>query len=142
MTYCPPWLGVIRSDLARNITNLQSKPSRCLPGSTTSLTGFPGWFSKFLLWAFMYPTPQGAITQLWAGTSPDTANLNGAVSTYSLPVPNGAHTVRCSILAHGRGLASLAATTQSLGENSGFGSKSRWQISDCLQLGRVRITLS
>jgi len=121
---------MIRSELARNLVDLQSKPSNYLPGSTTLLTSSPASFSKFVLWAVMYPAPQGALTQLWAGTSPDTANLNGAVRTYPLPMPDEAHTVRCSILAHGRGSSSLAATTQSLGESSGFGSKSRLRISN------------
>jgi len=50
--------GIIRSELGRNYANLESG------------------FSKLLL-RFLYPTPQGALTQLWAGTSPETANLNG-----------------------------------------------------------------
>ena len=75
----PLRIGVIRSELARNFADLDSKPRSSFPGSTTGLTGSLGSFSKFLLRAFMYPTPQGALTQLWAGTSPDTANLNGAV---------------------------------------------------------------
>jgi len=130
VTYYPSRLGVIRSELGRNIADLQSKPSNCLPGSTTLLISSPGSFSRFLLWAFLYPTPQGALTQLWAGTSPDTADLNGAVGTYYLPTSDEAHTVCCSILVHGRGFSSLATTIHSLGENSGFGSKSRLRISD------------
>ena len=43
---------------------------------------------------------------------------------------NETHVVGCSISSHGPGLASPAATTQSLGENFGLGSKSRWRISD------------
>jgi retinol dehydrogenase-12 len=31
----------------------------------------------------LYSASQGALTQLWAGTSPDTANFNGEVSTIS-----------------------------------------------------------
>jgi len=51
--------GVIRSELGRNYANLES------------------WFSQFLMRVLLYPTPQGALTQLWAGTSPETVNLNG-----------------------------------------------------------------
>ena len=45
------------------------------------MTGSIDSFNQFVLGVLMYPTPQGALTQLWAGTSPDTADLNGAVST-------------------------------------------------------------
>jgi len=51
--------GFIRSELGRNVANLESR------------------FSKFLMRALMYPAPQGALTQLWAGTSPETADLGG-----------------------------------------------------------------
>ena len=94
----------------------------------TSLTGLLGSFTKFLMRVLLYPTPQGALTQLWAGTSPDSASLNGEVSTSSSPTTNETHVVRRSILSRGRGLANLAATTQTLGESFGLGSKSRLRI--------------
>jgi len=121
---------MIRSELGRNLADLESKPSGYFPGLTTLLSGSLGFLGKFVLRAFMYPTPQGALTQLWAGTSPDTADLNGAVSRYSLPTPDEANAVACSISAHGHELEHLVATIQSLGEISGFGSKSRLRISD------------
>ena len=37
-------------------------------------------FGQFILRTFLYPNSQGALTPLWAGTSPETANLNGEVS--------------------------------------------------------------
>jgi retinol dehydrogenase-12 len=44
------------------------------------LTGSLDSFSKFIMRMLLYPPSQGALTQLWAGTSPDTANFNGEVS--------------------------------------------------------------
>jgi hypothetical protein len=43
------------------------------------LTSSLGPFIQFVMRVLLYPTPQGALTQLWAGTSPETANLNGEV---------------------------------------------------------------
>ncbi|KAF9652075.1 NAD(P)-binding protein [Thelephora ganbajun] len=51
--------GMIRSEMGRNYANLENA------------------FVKFLMRVLLYPTPQGALTQLWAGTSPETGNLNG-----------------------------------------------------------------
>ena len=42
-----------------------------------------------------------------------------------LSAPGEAHAVRCGISTHGRGLESLTAATQSLGERSGFRLKGR-----------------
>ena len=78
----------------------------------------------------LYPTPRGALTQLWAGTSPETASLNGKASTSSSPANNETYVVRCSISSHGRGLVNLAATTQGLGESCGLGSRNRLRMSD------------
>jgi len=50
-----------------------------------SLTGLLGPFIKFLMRVLLHPTPQGALTQLWAGTSPESANLNGEVKLSSSP---------------------------------------------------------
>lgn len=80
----------------------------------------------------MYPAPQGALTQLWAGTSPDTADLNGKVSASSSRTTNDVYGVRCSILSHGRGLANLGATIQNLGKSFGLGLKSRSRMSGTL----------
>ena len=80
---------------------------------------------KFVMRVLFYPTPRGALTQLWAGTSPDTANFNGKVSTSPSPGVSEAHVVRCSISSPGRELVNLAATIPNLGESSGLGSKSR-----------------
>lgn len=33
----------------------------------------------------MYPTPLGALTQLWAGTAPEAAECNGKVKDYTQP---------------------------------------------------------
>ena len=82
---------MIVSEMGRNLTNLQSGPSGRFPDSTTLLTNSLGSSSKFLMHIFAYPTPQGALTPLWAGTSPDTADLNGAVSVSFLPVPGETH---------------------------------------------------
>ena len=119
--------------MGRNLANLESGPSGCFPDSTTLLTSSLGSSSKFMMSMFAYPTPQGALTPLWAGTSPDTADLNGAVSLSSL-LHRTRLTAQCSISAHGRGSSNLAATTRSLGESSGFGSKSRLRNSDHLWL--------
>ena len=78
----------------------------------------------------LYPTPQGALTQLWAGTSPDSANLNGEVSASPSTGVNEAHVVRYSISSPGRELVNLAATTPNLGESFGLGSKNRLPIFD------------
>jgi hypothetical protein len=94
------------------------------------LTGSLGSFMKFVMRVLFYPTPQGALTQLWAGTSPDTANFNGKVSASPSPGVNEAHVMRCSISSLGRELVNLAATTQNLGESFGLGSKNRLPISD------------
>ena len=94
------------------------------------LTGPLDSFNKFLMRMVLYPISQGALTQLWAGTSPETANLNGKVRTSYSPTANETQIVCCSTSSHGHGLASLAATTQSLGESFGLGWKSRLRISD------------
>ena len=77
-----------------------------------------------------YPTPQGALTQLWAGTPPDTADFNGKVSASPSTGVNEAHVVHRSISSPGRELVDLAATTPNLGESFGLGSKNRLPISD------------
>jgi len=82
---------MIRSELGRNVADLESERYNFFPDSTTLLTGSLGLFSRFMLGILMYPTAQGALTQLWAGTSPDTADLNGAVGMSSLPAPGEAH---------------------------------------------------
>ena len=107
------WIGMIRSELMRDVIDSESEPSGRFPDLTTLLTDLLGSSGKFVMRTLMYPASQGALTQLWAGTSPDTADLNGAVSTPSSPALSEAHAVRCSISSHGRGLASPAATTQS-----------------------------
>ncbi|TFY63928.1 hypothetical protein EVG20_g6134 [Dentipellis fragilis] len=33
--------------------------------------------ARFVARLFLYPTPYGALNQLWAGTSPETADFNG-----------------------------------------------------------------
>lgn len=79
-----------------------------------------------------YPTPQGALTQLWAGTSPEAAGLNGEV----IPLPsspliaNEIHAVCCSFSSHGGGSANLVAMTRSLGKSFGLGLKSRCRAYD------------
>jgi len=50
----------------------------------------------------LYPTPQGALTQLWAGTSPETANLNGEVIT-STPFTYHERDSRCVIVSRPMG---------------------------------------
>ena len=121
---------MIKSEIGRNVGDIESEPSSQFPGSARLLTGLIGPLNKFILRVLMYPTSQGALTQLWAGTSPDAADLNGAVSISSLPVHNETYSVRYSMSSHGGGLAGLAATTQNLGESSGFGSRSRLRMSD------------
>ncbi|KAA1473087.1 NAD-P-binding protein [Dentipellis sp. KUC8613] len=49
-----------------NPGNIQSELQRYLTG-----------FRKLLIDRILYPTPMGAITQLWAGTAPETADYNG-----------------------------------------------------------------
>ncbi|KAF9780976.1 NAD(P)-binding protein [Thelephora terrestris] len=51
--------GVIRSELARTVADLEGPRLQ--------------FFARLVL----YPTSQGALTQLWAGTSPEGADLNG-----------------------------------------------------------------
>lgn len=51
--------GIINSDLARTFVDLESS------------------FTQLLMRLITYPTPHGALTQLWAGTSPEAASLNG-----------------------------------------------------------------
>ena len=121
---------MISSDLARNLVNLESKPSSRSPDPMTPLIGSLGSFTRFILSMVMYPVEQGALTQLWAGTSPETANLNGKVSALSLSVTCGAHAVRRSISSHGHGSVNLVAMTQNLGGSFGLGSKNRLRMSD------------
>jgi len=52
-TACNP--GTLKTDLSRNSTKVEA----------------------FMLSLLQYPAPMGAITQLWAGTSPEGADLNG-----------------------------------------------------------------
>jgi len=73
----------------------------------------------------MYSVEQGALTQLWAGTSPETANLNGGVSASSSSAACGAHVMCRSISFHGRGSANPGAMTQSSGGSFGLGLKNR-----------------
>ncbi|KAA1473086.1 NAD-P-binding protein [Dentipellis sp. KUC8613] len=49
-----------------NPGNLESDLHRYLKG-----------FRKFVIGRILYPTPMGALTQLWAGTAPETADYNG-----------------------------------------------------------------
>jgi len=72
---------MIRTELIRDVVNLESEPSGCFPDLTALLTGLLGLPGKFMTRRLMYPASQGALTQLWAGTSPDTVDLNGAVRT-------------------------------------------------------------
>lgn len=51
--------GFIVSELGRNFADLKSS------------------FNQFLMRVLLYPAPRGALTQLWAGTSPETGNLSG-----------------------------------------------------------------
>ncbi|KAI0066977.1 NAD-P-binding protein [Artomyces pyxidatus] len=53
VTSCNP--GNLRSDLQRNLNPV----------------------ARFILQRILYPTPYGALTQLWAGTSPETVDFNG-----------------------------------------------------------------
>ncbi|KAG8916336.1 hypothetical protein FRC03_001026 [Tulasnella sp. 419] len=48
--------GDIKSDLQRNLSSITR---------------------RILDYTFLYPTPMGALTQLWAGVSPETKDLNG-----------------------------------------------------------------
>ena len=77
----------------RDVIDSESEPSGCFPDLTALLTDLLGSSGKFVMRTLMYPTSQGALTQLWAGTSPDTADLNGAVSTPSSPALSEAHAV-------------------------------------------------
>ena len=61
------------------------------------------------------PNPTRCANLTVAGTLPDTANLNGAVNT-PYPSLDWAHVLRGGMSVHEYGLATLAATTQSLGE--------------------------
>lgn len=128
--YLPLRIGVISSDLARNLVNLESKHSSCAPHPTAPLTGLLGSFTRFLLNMVMYSVEQGALTQLWAGTSAETANLNGEVSASSLSVACGAHAIHRSTSSRGRGSENLVVTTQSSGGSFGLGSKNRLRRSD------------
>lgn len=72
-------IGIIRSELYRSYVKSDSERSSHFTYSMVSLTGSLGSFSQFLTRMLLYPVPQGALTLLWAGTSPETANLNGEV---------------------------------------------------------------
>ena len=96
-----------------------------------SLTHPLDYFDQLILCTFLYLNPQGALTPLWAGTSLETANLNGEINPSGhFSTTNETHPVGCSISSHVPGLASPAATTQSLGENFGLGSKSGWRMTN------------
>jgi len=48
------------------------------PGNIiTTLQRYASPFKRFFMHAMSYPAPLGALTQLWAGTMPETENLNG-----------------------------------------------------------------
>jgi len=118
------------SELGRHTADLESEPSNYSPDSTTPLTGSLEGFSKLVLRVLLYPTPQGALTQLWAGTSPETANLNGGVSGSASSTTCEAHPMCCSISSHGRESVNLAAMIHNWGGSFGLGSKNRLRTSD------------
>ena len=88
-----------------------------------------------------YPTPRGALTQLWAGTSPGAASLNGEVNPSSA-YPNKFNARYPSTSFHGHGSENLVVMTRSLVENFGLGLKNKLWVSDCSYLLHPPASLS
>lgn len=69
--------GNIRTELQRNLPSLATKIMVRLAILAKTLVSYLHLFWTLQNAVMLYPTPMGAITQLWAGTSPEAVNLNG-----------------------------------------------------------------
>jgi retinol dehydrogenase 12 len=70
------------NELARRYSNQGIVSTSLNPGnlSTDLQRTLPKFFKAFLDAFVLYPSEMGALTQLWAGTSPEGAEMNGKVS--------------------------------------------------------------
>lgn len=119
--------GTLDTELARHGSKLTQclfvRVPRTAPPPTLLIDLCP---NAHLQKPFLYPAPMGALTQLYAGTTPQGAQLGGQVRSSPDRVSR-VLTHGCSILSrgHGRGVRERRRTTRSSAASCGLGWKKR-----------------